>query len=194
MAGADIAIGKRSGNGYGVVVVYAFPSLELVEVQRATRKLRFPYVPGFLSFREIPVLAACLRKVKTPFDALICDGQGIAHPRGLGLASHIGLMLDMPTIGCAKSRLIGEHEAVGSKRGEFTSLAIGRRRVGSVLRTQDGIKPLYVSPGHRVDQAGARRLVLACAARYRLPEPTRRADREAAAYKKTREAHALPAA
>jgi len=188
VAGADIAVSKRLDRAVGVVVVFSFPALEQIEVRYATAKLNFPYIPGLLSFREIPVLAQCLRRIVTDVDVLICDGQGIAHPRGMGLASHAGLLIDKPTIGCAKSRLVGDHLPVGSERGDFAPLHFEGRRVGSVLRTQTGIKPLFVSPGHRIDQASARRVVLACAPRYRLPEPTRAADYEAGACKRRLEA------
>jgi deoxyribonuclease V len=177
VAGADIAISRRLGAAVGAVAVMSFPGLEVVEERLATSELSFPYIPGLLSFREIPVLTACLRNVRTPVDVLICDGQGIAHPRGLGLASHLGYLLRKPTIGCAKSLLVGEFEDVGHSRGAFTPLVYEGKRVGSVLRTRDGVKPVFVSPGHLVDQAGARRVVLACAGRYRLPEPIRHADR-----------------
>jgi len=177
VAGADIAISKRADKLVAAVVVFAFPSLEIVETRMAKRKSTFPYIPGLLSFREIPVLVDCLKKIKTPLDAMICDGQGIAHPRGIGLASHLGLMLQIPTVGCAKSLLVGEHSEVGRSKGDFAPLTYRQRRVGSVLRTRDGVKPVYVSPGHLADHAGSRRIVLACTTRYRLPEPTRQADR-----------------
>ena len=188
VAGADMAISKRLDKAVAAIVVYSFPDLELVETRYAAAKLSFPYIPGLLSFREIPVLSRCLRRVRTDFDVLICDGQGIAHPRGLGLASHLGLLLDKPTIGCAKSRLVGEHGPVGERRGDYQPLLYEGRRVGSVLRTQDGINPVFASPGHLVDHAGARRLILACAPKYRLPEPTRIADREAGVRKRQLEA------
>jgi len=184
VAGTDVAINKSTGQLVAAVVVHEFPSLELVESHTMIGDLTFPYIPGLLSFREIPCLVDCLAKVRLPVDVVICDGQGIAHPRGFGLASHLGLLLRRSTIGCAKSRLVGEHEDVRKKRGSFAQLSYKHRRVGSVLRTQDGIKPLYISPGHLADQAGSRRLVLACSTRYRLPEPTRQADRLAGEKKK----------
>jgi len=176
VAGADMAISRERGQAFGAVVVYRFPELEQVEVRTALLDLSFPYIPGLLSFREIPVLAECVRQVETSFQVLICDGQGIAHPRGFGLASHIGVLLRRPTIGCAKSRLVGKHDAVAAGRGEFSRLVYEGRQVGSVLRTRAGVRPVYVSPGHQMDQASARRIVLACTTRYRLPEPTRAAD------------------
>ncbi len=177
VAGADIAVSKRLGLAVGAVVVLSFPDLEPIETRFARAKLSFPYIPGLLSFREVPVLIECLQRVETSFDVMLCDGQGIAHPRRFGLASHLGVLIKKPTIGCAKSLLVGEHGDVGRSRGDFAELFYDSKRVGSVLRTQDTIKPIFVSPGHLADQAGSRRVVLACAPRYRLPEPTRHADR-----------------
>lgn len=177
VAGADIAVDKRAGRLYAAVVVLAFPSLEMVETQTAAVPLLIPYIPGLLSFREIPGLVECLARVKSPVDVIICDGQGIAHPRGVGLASHLGLFLRRPTIGCAKSLLVGEFDEPARTRGEYSPLVYKGRRVGSVLRSQTGIRPLFVSPGHLIDHPSSRRIVLACAPRYRLPEPTRLADR-----------------
>jgi len=176
VAGADIAVSKRTGKASGAVVVLEFPSLEPVEERAASITLSFPYIPGLLSFREIPVLLECFREIQSPFDVLLCDGQGIAHPRRFGLASHLGWLLGKPTIGCAKSLLVGEFAELGPGRGDFSPLRHAGKRVGSVLRTQDGVKPLFVSPGQLVDHDSARRIVLACATRYRIPEPTRRAD------------------
>ena len=179
VAGADIAIDKRRNLLFGAVVVLRFPSLELVETRTAVVETTFPYIPGLLSFREIPCLVECLRRVTTSVDVVVCDGQGIAHPRGVGLASHLGILLRRPVIGCAKSLLVGDHAPLGPSRGDYAPLLFHGRRVGSVLRTQDGIRPVFVSPGHLSDVAGSRRLVLACSTRYRLPEPTRYADRVA---------------
>lgn len=184
VAGADMAISTRLGQAFGAVVVFQFPELVQVEVQVARLDLSFPYIPGLLSFREIPVLAKCLSRVKTSFQVLVCDGQGIAHPRGFGLASHLGVLLRRPTIGCAKSRLVGEHDPVAQGRGGFSRLIFKGKQVGSVLRTRDAVRPVYVSPGHLMNQVSARRIVLACATRYRLPEPTRAADALAAEEKR----------
>lgn len=186
VAGADIAV--SGDTGVAAVVVFDFPSLEIVEECAAAAELSFPYVPGLLSFREIPALAECLREVRTPFDVLLCDGQGVAHPRRFGLASHLGLLLRKPTVGCAKSRLVGEHGAVGPGRGDFSPLMHKGKRVGCALRTRDGVRPVYVSPGHLVDHASSRRIVLACATRFRIPEPTRQADRLAGEEKRRLEA------
>jgi deoxyribonuclease V len=175
VAGADIAVSKPTGTAVAAIVILDFPSLEVVEERVARAPLTFPYIPGLLSFREIPALAECLRAIETPFDVMICDGQGIAHPRGFGLASHVGFILRKPTIGCAKSVLVGEYDDAGRRRGDFSPLRYRGKRVGSVLRTRDGVRPVYVSPGHLVDHASSRRIVLACTPRFRLPEPIRRA-------------------
>ncbi len=155
----------------------------------ARRPVTFPYVPGLLSFREAPAVLAALRKIRCPVDALICDGQGWAHPRRLGLAAHVGLIADIPTVGCAKSRLIGAYDEPPSRRGAWTPLRDDRAGrdneiIGAVVRSRAGVKPLFVSVGHRLrlDQAVA--LILDCAVQYRLPEPTRLADRLVAAEKR----------
>lgn len=184
VAGADIAIDTGRGECIGAVAVLGFPELDLVEIQTARAPLSFPYIPGLLSFREIPVLLRALEKIETPFDVMLCDGQGIAHPRGIGLASHLGLFINRPTVGCAKSRLVGEHAEVGIEKGNFAPLRYRGMRVGSVVRTRTAIKPLYISPGHLADQASCRRIVLACVSRFRLPEPTRQAHIAAGAQKK----------
>lgn len=187
IAGSDIAVSKKLAGLVAAVVVLSFPALEVVETRSAVSKHTFPYIPGLLSFRELPVLAECLKKVQTPFDAMICDGQGIAHPRGLGLASHLGLLIETPTVGCAKSRLVGEFNPPGPKRGDFARLDFDNRRVGSVVRTRDGVKPVFVSPGHLVDVSSSRRIVLASLTRYRIPEPTRLAHIAAGEVKRSSE-------
>jgi deoxyribonuclease V len=133
-------------------------------------------VPGLLSFREAPAVLAALRRLRTVPDALICDGQGLAHPRRFGLACHVGLIADLPAVGCGKSRLCGEHREPGRRRGSRARLVHDGEVVGTVLRTRVGVKPVYVSVGHRIDLPAAERLVLDCAVRFRLPEPTRLAD------------------
>jgi deoxyribonuclease V len=188
VAGSDVAVSRKLDLLVAAVVVVSFPDLEVQEMRTAALRPRFPYVPGYLSFRELPVLARCLRRVRTPFQAMLCDGQGIAHPRGLGLAAHLGLALGIPTVGCAKSRLIGDHGEVGTRRGDFEPLTLDGRRIGSVLRTRRSVKPIFVSPGHLVDHPGSRRITLACLTRYRLPEPTRLAHIAAGEEKRKREA------
>jgi len=173
IAGVDISVNRWAGTGTAAVVVLSYPSLEPVEVKVVTDRLNFPYVPGLLSFREAPlILAACEKLTVTP-DIIMVDGQGIAHPRRVGLASHLGLCLDVPTIGCAKSRLCGECGEPGNGVGNYAELLDGGEVIGVVLRTRTGVKPVYVSIGHRIDLAAAINWVMACCRGYRLPEPTR---------------------
>jgi deoxyribonuclease V len=159
------------------VVLYKYP--EMQELQRAHAELRllFPYVPGFLSFREIPALLAALGKLKQMPDLSFCDGQGYAHPRRIGLATHLGIVLNRPTIGCAKSILIGTHDVVGREKGEWTPMMDGEERIGAALRTRVGVKPMYISSGHRVSLETALRLTLSVCDGPRIPRPTRDADR-----------------
>ena len=170
------------------VIVYRFP--EMVEIERvsAVVPLRFPYVPGLLSFRECPALLAAFRKLQHAPDVIFCDGQGYAHPRRFGLASHLGLLLDRPTIGCAKSRLTGQETPPAQKAGSWTPLlaeADGEEEIlGAVLRTRDAVRPIYVSQGHRVSLATAIRLTLAVCDGYRIPRPTRDADHFVSACKR----------
>jgi deoxyribonuclease V len=149
----------------------------VVEQHIASRLVRFPYVPGLLSFREAPALLAALRRLHREPDVLLCDGQGRAHPRRFGIACHLGVLCDLPAIGCAKSLLVGTHASLSLDRGASQPLVHHNEIVGTVLRTQEGIRPVYVSIGHRMDLPKAVDLVLAAAIRYRLPEPTRLADR-----------------
>jgi deoxyribonuclease V len=147
--------------------------LKLIETATAALPLVFPYVPGLLSFREIPVCLEAIKKLQTPVDLFLIDGQGIAHPRRLGLASHLGLFLNTPTIGCAKSRLIGIYDEPGKNKGDFSWLYHKDDTIGVVLRTRDNIKPLFISPGHLCTFDDAIHYTLACTTKYRLPEPTR---------------------
>jgi len=168
-----------------VVVVMRLGTFEVIEVRRAAMRAAWPYVPGMLSFREAPVVLAAFRQVRTRPDLVLVDGQGRAHPRRMGLASHLGLALGVPTVGCAKSRLIGEMTGeLGQARGSRASLVDAGERVGTVLRTRAGVRPVYVSVGHRIDLASAERWVLAAAPRYRLPEPARLAHQLVTTYKR----------
>jgi deoxyribonuclease V len=178
-----IDVGFESGGRVtrAAAALLEFPSLELRAFALARMQTRFPYVPGLLSFREAPAALAALGKLALVPDLLLCDGQGIAHPRRCGLASHLGLLAGIPSIGVAKSRLIGEHGTLPARRGAWVPLLDGSERIGAVLRTRRGVKPLYVSIGHRVSLKTAIAYVLACAPRYRLPETTRWADRLAGA-------------
>jgi len=173
VAGADMALDKRLGLFFASAVVLSFPRLEVVEERTAHGRAGFPYIPGLLSFREGPVVLKALARLEACPDVVIFDGQGIAHPRRLGLASHLGLWLGVATVGAAKSRLVGEHREPGERKGAWARLTDGGEQIGSVLRTRSRVKPLYVSPGHLCDHEGARRIVLECCTRYRLPEPTR---------------------
>ncbi len=159
-----------------VACVYKYPEMTPVEEGHSVRDVSFPYIPGYLSFREGPAIIDTLLALKTRPDCVIFDGQGIAHPKGLGIASCVGVILDIPTIGCAKSRLIGTFSEPGAGRGSWTPLKHKGRTIGAVLRTRDSVKPLFVSPGHRIDLEGAIEVVMACTGRYRLTEPVRRAD------------------
>lgn len=180
IAGADISHEDERGMAKAAVVVLRFPELVLIETSVIEQRVEFPYVPGFLSFREIPlVLAACERLTLTP-DLFIADAQGIAHPRRLGLASHLGLFLDVPTIGCAKSILCGRHDDLEEEPGARSLLLDRDEVVGAALRTKRSVKPVYVSIGHKVDLEAALYWVMACCNGYRLPEPTRLAHLAAA--------------
>lgn len=180
VAGADLSYDAGRNRLYAAVLVFSYPALELVERQVVARPITFPYVPGLLSFREIPAILAAWRHLREEPDLVLCDAQGIAHPRGIGLASHLGLLLGKPSIGCAKSRLVGEHGEVGPLRGDRVPLLLDGRTVGVVLRTRAGVRPLFVSPGHLIGIEAAVRFVLACCRGFRLPEPTRQADRTVA--------------
>ena len=185
IAGVDISVNRWAKTGTGAVVVLSYPELELVEVKVVTDRLNFPYIPGLLSFREAPlILAACEELAVTP-DLVMVDGQGIAHPRRLGLASHLGLFLDIPTIGCAKSRLCGSHEEPGYEAGSYAGLSDNGEVIGAAVRTRTGVKPVYVSIGHKVDLPSTIRQVLRCCRGYRLPEPTRLAHQAAGGNLKT---------
>lgn len=177
VAGLDASFsGGKTGRVRAAACLFTYPGLTPVEDSTAEMEISFPYVPGLLTFREGPALLRALSRLKQTPDLLLFDGQGIAHPEGMGIASHMGLLLHIPSIGCAKSRLVGEHREPGMKRGSRARLILDGRTVGAVLRTRDGVKPVFVSPGHGIDLEGAIRVVLRCASRYRLPEPLRRAD------------------
>ena len=175
VAGVDVSCNRHSDIIYAGIVVLSLPDLAVVEKITVEGRAVFPYIPGLLSFRELPVVLQAFRKLKSYPDAVICDGQGIAHPRGFGLAAHCGLLLDLPTVGCAKSRLIGKHGSVSSKRWSTKPLLIDGKIVGQVVRSKAGVKPLYVSPGNNIDIPSSLQLIRHCTCRYRLPEPTRQA-------------------
>ena len=177
VAGVDVSV--RDNAARAAVVVLDYQSMTLVEYATASRPATFPYVPGLLAFREGPVVLDALERLGTLPDLLIFDGQGLAHPRRLGIASHIGLVVDLPALGCAKSRLCGRHEEPGEEPGTYAALVDKGEVIGAVLRTRRGVKPVYVSIGHRVDLATSIRVVLDCCRGYRLPETTRWAHRVA---------------
>ncbi len=184
VGGADLAFepgaGQRAGSpgsrAVAVAVVWDRQQRRCVEIAAARRRVRFPYVPGLLSFREAPILLAAIRRLQTPVDVWIFDGHGISHPRGCGLATHLGMLLNQPSVGAAKSRLCGVCATPPSRRGACAPLRYQGRLVGFAVRTEAGQPPLYVSPGFRCTPRQAAKLVLACALRHRLPEPTRLAD------------------
>ena len=177
IAGADISFNKFSPVVYAGLVVMRLPSLEVIEEVGVVSETRFPYVPGLLSFREAPSVLEAWAKLKTEPDAVMFDGQGIAHPRRVGIASHVGLILKRPTLGCAKSVLVGKYEEPAEERGNWSELVDPKNGeiVGAALRTKTRTQPIYVSPGHLIDLEGAIRLTLAADGGYRQPEPTRRA-------------------
>ncbi|MEW6141598.1 MAG: deoxyribonuclease V [Chloroflexota bacterium] len=173
VAGTDVSVISQLGLARAAVVVLDYPTLTVVDSVLVEAKPEFPYVPGLLSFREIPLLIQAFERLRVEPDLVMVDGQGYAHPRRFGLASHLGLLLDRPTIGCAKSRLCGSHDGLGEQSGEWCSLVDGDEVVGAVVRTRTGSKPLYVSCGHRIGLPSAVQWVLDCCRGYRLPEPTR---------------------
>lgn len=173
IAGVDVSAPKSRGEGTAAVVILDYPSLKLMEAQTVHGNIDFPYVPGLLTFREAPLVLRAFELVTTAPDLVFIDGQGIAHPRRFGIAAHIGLLLDIPTIGCAKSRLCGTYEEPGIERGSFSGLKDSDEAIGAVLRTKTGTKPLFISVGHKISLQQAVEWVLACCRGYRLPEPAR---------------------
>ena len=174
VAGVDAAFFED--NVIATACLYTYPQLIHVGDSYAVAKVLFPYIPGFLSFREGPAITEAINRLRIKPDVILFDGQGIAHPRGLGIALHVGVLLDMPTIGCAKSRLVGEHAEPGIKKGEYSYLKYHGKTIGAVLRTRDNVKPVFVSPGNMIDLQGAIDVVLKCTGRYRIPVPIRCAD------------------
>ena len=173
IAGADISFNKYSPVVYAGFVLLRYPSLEIVDSVGCSMEVSFPYISGLLSFREIPPLLKAWEQMSTKPDLVVLDGQGIAHPRRLGIASHFGILANIPTIGCAKSRLVGDYVEPNTTAGSSSPLTHRGERVGTVLRTKDKVQPVFVSPGHLVDQESAVRILLNCRRGYRIPEPTR---------------------
>ncbi len=175
IAGADVAYSKQTNLVYAVVVVFELDGMKILEKASATSEASFPYIPGLLSFREAPVLLKAFGQLKTEPEVILFDGQGIAHPRGLGLASHVGLLLDKPSVGCAKDLLVGKHGQVGITQGAHSYIYYKGRCVGAALRTRRRVKPVFVSPGYKINLDDAIRVVLSSCRGYRLPEPLRQA-------------------
>ncbi|WP_372794380.1 deoxyribonuclease V [Pontiella sp.] len=177
VAGVDVGFEKNNTITRAAIVVLDFQTLEVLESAVAHHPTSFPYVPGLLSFREVPCVLEAMLKLSAEPDLLLCDGQGIAHPRRFGIAAHLGLLLDIPAIGVGKSRLTGSHDEVPPEKGAHVPLMDKDEQIGVVLRTRTNVKPLYISPGHRVSIETAPGLVMQCVTRYKLPETTRHAHR-----------------
>ena len=175
VAGADVSCSRGDNKLYAGVVVLDASNLKIVEECGCVSETSFPYIPGLLSFREVPALLKVFERLEATPDAVIFDGQGIAHPRRMGLASHAGLFLGIPTVGCAKSRLVGEYRNPGAQKGKSTTLQHEGEEIGRVVRTRTSVKPVFVSPGHMVDMESSVDLVLRMCPRYRISEPVRRA-------------------
>ncbi|MGB6370860.1 MAG: deoxyribonuclease V [Atribacterota bacterium] len=173
VAGADVSYYKNKM--IAGVIVFEFPNLKIIERQFFVSPVNFPYIPGLLTFREGPSLLAAFKKIKNEPDIILFDGQGIAHPRRMGIATHLGLFLNKPTIGCAKSRLSGEYTSVGEEKGDYALLKEGKEVLGAVLRTRKRVKPIFVSPGHKIDLSNSIEIVLKCTEKYKLPIPVREA-------------------
>lgn len=177
VGGVDVSV--KDDQARAAVVLLSYPELTPFQAVTATRPVAFPYVPGLLAFREGPVVLDALKQLTEPPDVFIFDAQGLAHPRRMGLATHLGILMDVPAVGCAKSRLVGEYEAPDETKGSWTPLTDGDETIGAVVRTRDHVNPVFVSIGHRADLASSIELVLSCAPRYKLPETTRWAHRVA---------------
>jgi len=175
VAGADLSFSKGDARIFAAVVILKIDDMKVIEIVSGVGESPFPYIPGLLAFRELPLLCDLFSKLPQTPDVLICDGQGIAHPRGLGIASHLGLLLNIPTIGCAKKRLVGRYDEVGKGRWSRSALIHKNEIVGTVLRTRENVKPIFISPGNNIDLESAVVIVQQCITRYRLPEPTRMA-------------------
>ena len=171
IAGADVSYYKNKM--IAGVIIFEFPNLKTIERQSFISPVNFPYIPGLLTFREGPSLLSAFKKVKNEPDIILFDGQGIAHPRRMGIATHLGLFLDKPTIGCAKSRLSGEYTSIGDEKGDYVLLKEDKEILGVVLRTRKRVKPIFVSPGHKIDLPNSIEITLKCTGKYRVPIPVR---------------------
>lgn len=177
VAGVDMAINEKNGMARAAVVLFSYPDLTILEKHVYEETLRMDYIPGLLSFREMPSLLGALQQLKQQPDLVMADGQGIAHPRRLGIAAHLGLWLNIPSIGCAKSILVGAHEPLGDTVGDWSPLIYKQNIIGAALRTRSKVKPMYISQGHKISLESSIKYVLACGRGYRLPETTRQADK-----------------
>ena len=175
IGGGDVAYSRKGNLLFGAIVVLSFPEMEILDTATADGKVSFPYIPGLLSFREGPILIRAFQRLRLKPDMMIYDGQGIAHPRRIGLASHMGLWLELPSIGCAKTPLLDEFIPPGPSRGSFEWIRREGKKIGAVLRTKDGVKPLFVSPGHQIDLLTSNQLTLESCKGFRFPEPLRKA-------------------
>ena len=175
VAGADVSCERRGGLFFACVVVLNIPSFRIEAVSHSSARVTFPYIPGLLSFREGPALVKAFERLDVMPQVILFDGQGIAHQRRFGLAAHLGFLLGVPSVGCAKTRLVGSHEPLRDERGSVAPLFDGMEKVGYVVRTKDGIHPLYVSPGNRIDHEDSATVVLKSTKNYRIPEPIRQA-------------------
>ena len=175
IAGADISYSRNSKLFFAVVVILDFPTMEIIEQASFSEIVDFPYIPGLLTFREGPVLLKAFQKLNSLPDVIIFDGHGISHPRGIGLASHMGLFLNIPSIGCAKTRLVGSYNEAGNEPGDYAPLVYNDEIKGAVLRTKKNVKPVFVSQGHKIGLEKAIGITLSSCRGYRLPEPTRKA-------------------
>jgi len=173
IAGCDVAYYMKEDLCVASIVVCQIDSMKIVEKIKVEQKATFPYVPGLLSFREIPPLIKAVKKLKISPDIFVLDGQGIAHPRGIGLASHFGLIVNKPTIGCAKSKLIGEYNPMNNNKGSYSFLYVNNKKVGVVLRSRDNCKPIFISPGHKINIPSALNIIKRCLSKYRIPDVIR---------------------
>lgn len=173
IAGIDVSVSRNSNLGQAAIVILKYPDLEIVEIKKACGDITFPYIPGLLSFREIPLILKAWRELAVLPDIIMVDGHGYAHPRRIGIASHLGILLDIPTIGCAKSRLCGDYQIPFDESGNYTDLLDHGETIGAVLRTKTRVKPLFISIGHKISLENAICWVMQCCRGYRLPQPTR---------------------
>lgn len=177
IAGIDCSYDIKRNLSFAIIVIMKLDELRPLEVVRAELPTNFPYIPGLLSFREIPVILTAFKQLKIQPDLLMVDGHGIAHPRRLGIAAHLGVLLELPSIGVAKSKLVGEYKEPNITKGSWNDLTDKNIKIGTVLRSKNKVKPLFISPGHKIGQQKTLEIVLKCLTKYRLPEPTRIADK-----------------